>query len=158
MPPFPPPRSYAMVLLANLIGSQLSHWMPKPNDDDDQPHRSPQRNENREDPPVLWAVELTDGRKAVLIEGACLFVVRNAMDIRTFDGPSEVAKALLSLNINNFAEAKGHLPIGIVGAIAEIEDAEEALRRPPQQILLPINDDRQIPLPFPETARVRAAS
>lgn len=145
-----------MVLLTNLIGSQLSSWMPPPNDDDDQPHRSVRRSDDREDPPILWAVELADGRKAVLVEGAHLFVGRGVTDMRNFDGLSEIAKALIGIGINNFAEAKGQLPTKVVGAIVEIEEAEEALRRPPQQIPLP-GKAHQIALPF-VLATARAAS
>jgi hypothetical protein len=133
-----------MVLLPRLIGNQLSSWMPPPNDDDDQPHKS-RRDEPRDDPEILWAVELTDGRKAVLVGGWRLFIGRSVMDMRTLDGLSDIAKALLNLGINTFAEAKGRLPTKVVGAIVEIEETEEELRNPPRQVVL-LNLGPQVPL------------
>ena len=139
-----------MILLPNRVGSKLSHLMTA-NSDDDQPYNSRREDSCDDDPTILWAVDFSDGRKAALVEGAQLFVGRNAMDLRTFNGPSEIAKKLSSLGIDNFAEVKRCLPVNILEAIADLEEAEKALRHPPQQTHLFM--DRQVPLfSFPRAA------
>lgn len=102
-----------MVLLPSLIGAPLSYWMPAPgDDDDDQRRRGSRRDSDREDPTILWAVQLSDGRKAVLVtnEGYQLFVCSSISDMRIFRGTEEVAEALINMGINNFEDATAELP------------------------------------------------